>query len=112
MIRHKFHIGQLVHFSQRGLGRSQPHGDFRIERLLPREGIELQYRIKSTLDGRERVVIEAELSDQMMIETLAQTLYEADNPTGVPWARRDRIVRDAWLAAARRRAASELVETQ
>ncbi|HEY0835496.1 MAG TPA: hypothetical protein VGE72_16455 [Azospirillum sp.] len=107
MIAPKFHVGQLVHFSQKGLGRTQPHGDFRIERLLPIEQGELQYRIKSVADGRERVVRETELGDQMMIETLAQTLYEADNSTGVPWARRDRTVRDAWLAAARRRTAAE-----
>ena len=34
-------------------------------------------------------------------EELAQTLYEASDPRGVPWAKRGRIVREAWLEAAR-----------
>ena len=34
-------------------------------------------------------------------EDLAQALYEASDPVGVPWARRGRIVREAWLETAR-----------
>jgi hypothetical protein len=34
-------------------------------------------------------------------EELAQALYEASDPKGVPWAKRGRIVREAWLEAAR-----------
>ena len=30
-----------------------------------------------------------------------QALYEASDPDGVPWAKRGRIVREAWLDAAR-----------
>jgi hypothetical protein len=36
------------------------------------------------------------------VEALAQTLYEATDPGGVPWARRTRIVRDPWLLLAER----------
>jgi hypothetical protein len=39
-------------------------------------------------------------------EQLAQALYEASDPDGVPWARRGRIVREAWLDAARLKLAS------
>ena len=34
-------------------------------------------------------------------EELAQALYEASDTKGVPWAKRGRIVREAWLEAAR-----------
>ena len=81
---HRFHVGQLVHFTQRGTGRSRIVGDFRVERLLPAQDGAWQYRIKSMDDGQERVAGEAELNDYGAIETLAQTLYEADNGTGVP----------------------------
>lgn len=36
------------------------------------------------------------------VEDLAQALYEAQDPGGVPWARRTRIVRDPWLLLAER----------
>jgi hypothetical protein len=36
------------------------------------------------------------------IETLAQQLYEESEPGATPWARRERTVREPWLAAARR----------
>ena len=35
------------------------------------------------------------------IEELAQALYEASDPGATPWARRGRVVREAWLDAAR-----------
>jgi len=35
-----------------------------------------------------------------LVEALAQTLYEASDPSGVPWVKRSRIVRDAWLQRA------------
>lgn len=106
---HRFHVGQLVHYAQRGTGRSRVLGDFRVERLLPALDGAWQYRIKSVANGQERVAGEIELNDQGTIEALAQILYEADNGTGVPWAQRDRTIRNAWLAAARRRAVGDLM---
>ena len=35
------------------------------------------------------------------VEQLAQSLYEASDPGGIPWAKRTRIVREPWLEAAR-----------
>lgn len=35
------------------------------------------------------------------VEELAQSLYEASDPGGIPWAKRTRIVREPWLEAAR-----------
>jgi hypothetical protein len=39
------------------------------------------------------------------IEELAQSLYEASDPNGAPWARRGRVVREPWLELARARIA-------
>jgi len=58
MAAHKFKVGQLVTL------HSQQHGDERFEvvRLLPAANGDFQYRVKSTRDGHERVVLESELS--------------------------------------------------
>jgi hypothetical protein len=37
------------------------------------------------------------------VEELAQALYEASDPSGPPWVRRGRVVREPWLALARDR---------
>ncbi|QQP91351.1 hypothetical protein IGS68_09140 [Skermanella sp. TT6] len=37
------------------------------------------------------------------VEALAQKLYEASAPDGVPWSERSLVVRDPWLATARKR---------
>ena len=36
------------------------------------------------------------------VEALAQKLYEASDPAGVPWVERSVVVRDPWLAVAKR----------
>ena len=36
------------------------------------------------------------------VETLAQALYEAEDPGGIAWAKRSQIVREPWLMRARR----------
>jgi hypothetical protein len=35
------------------------------------------------------------------VEELAQALYEASDPSGTPWVRRGRVVREPWLQLAR-----------
>lgn len=35
------------------------------------------------------------------VEELAQALYEASDPSGAPWVRRGRVVREPWLQLAR-----------
>jgi hypothetical protein len=35
------------------------------------------------------------------VEELAQTLYEANDPSGLPWVKRGLAVRDPWLKVAR-----------
>ena len=63
MTKHKFKIGQLVHFYPRGPGRmdSAP-GQYQITKRLPagQDG-EFQYEIRSTLEEYDRVARESEL---------------------------------------------------
>jgi hypothetical protein len=37
------------------------------------------------------------------VEALAQKLYEESDPEATPWAERSLVVRDPWLAAAKKR---------
>jgi hypothetical protein len=61
MTAHKFKTGQTVTMATRPYGDT-PMGSFSIVRALPTEHGIKQYRIKSSRDGHERVVSEAELS--------------------------------------------------
>lgn len=99
----KYHVGQIVHFCGPEVKRGSPSGDQRIERILPREAGEHQYRVKAMDDGRERVVRENQIAGRAAVELLAQSLYEADNATNVPWSKRDRTIRDLWIKEARGR---------
>ena len=45
---------------------------------------------------------ERENEQRRAVETLAQALYEAENAGGVAWAKRVQIIREPWLARARR----------
>jgi hypothetical protein len=59
---HKFSIGQSVRFSPDRLQESAGRGRFKVVRLLPETGNVLQYRVKSQVDGHERVVREDQLA--------------------------------------------------
>ena len=58
----KFVIGQSVRFSPDRHQLSSARGDFKIVRLLPEEASGFQYRVKSKVDGHERVVREDQLA--------------------------------------------------
>jgi hypothetical protein len=58
---HKFQIGQTVHFTSRPLGHMAADGTYRIVKLLPSDGDEHQYRIKSASEAFERVAKESQL---------------------------------------------------
>lgn len=65
MKNHKFAVGQIVNFSPMGPDRQQltpSQRRFAIVRLLPETANILQYRVKSQLDGHERVVREDQLA--------------------------------------------------
>jgi hypothetical protein len=58
----RFKIGQLVTFSPGRASLSPSSRDYKILRVLPREGGEQEYRIKSGTELFERVARESELS--------------------------------------------------
>ena len=64
--RHKFKVGQLVHYRAKKTGRFQHQGlpwPYQITRLLPAAtNGEFQYEIKSTLEDHARVATESELA--------------------------------------------------
>ncbi len=61
MDSHKFNPGQSVEFIASDL-RPKPLGLFKIVRVMPSEHGIRQYRIKSVMDGHERMVMESDLS--------------------------------------------------
>jgi hypothetical protein len=63
MIEHKFKVGQSVRIAPSGRDGyvAVVEGEFSITRLLPPDGPDNQYRIKSDADGHERVVKENRL---------------------------------------------------
>jgi len=58
---HKYTVGQTVHYTAGAFGRSRTTGSFQIIRLLPSEGDEYLYRIKSAGEPYERVAKESQL---------------------------------------------------
>ena len=61
MTVHKYAVGQSVRFSPDRLQQSTSRGRFKIVRQLPESANVLQYRVKSQVDGHERVVREDQL---------------------------------------------------
>ena len=59
---HKFKIGQSVNFTSGPCGRGGGSGVYKVTQLLPPEGDDYQYRIKSSEEPHERVVKESQLS--------------------------------------------------
>ncbi len=57
---HKFAIGQTVVFSPSIYEPAARKGNYRVVGLLPSDGGNIQYRVKSELDGHERVVREGQ----------------------------------------------------
>lgn len=64
METHRYRVGQTVRFAGSSASRligERPSGNFRVVRLLPEYEGANQYRIESTSDGHQRVVVENEL---------------------------------------------------
>jgi hypothetical protein len=59
---HKFKIGQSVSFTSGPFGRGSSNSIYKIVQLLPPEGYDYQYKIKSVNEPHERVVKESDLS--------------------------------------------------
>jgi hypothetical protein len=61
-MQHKFKVGQLVDYSPNRMSIAGSSRGYKIMRLLPREGAELLYRIKSPAEAFERVAKEQDLA--------------------------------------------------
>ena len=61
MGQHKFVVGQTVLVAYARFPDIQKGERFRIARLLPLEGLAPQYRIKSEMDGHERIIHEGNI---------------------------------------------------
>jgi hypothetical protein len=61
MVPHAFAVGQRVIFTPGRNDANVPRGAYIVTRLMPLEGIEQQYRVKSAGDAHERVVRESQL---------------------------------------------------
>ena len=62
MAGHKFKVGQSVRFSAKKGTLAASAQAYTIVRVLPAEGDEYQYRIKSVYEAFERIARESELS--------------------------------------------------
>ena len=59
---HKFAVGQLVEFVSSSVNDAHvPRGPYIVQRCLPSDTGNLQYRLKHTQDGHERVLLESQL---------------------------------------------------
>jgi hypothetical protein len=58
---HKFHVGQAVYFTAGTMSRPGASGSYKVVKLLPSDGDEHQYRIKSAGEAFERVAKESQL---------------------------------------------------
>ena len=58
---HKFQIGQTVYFTARPIGQMAANGAYQVVKLLPSDGSDYQYRIKSADEAFERVAKESQL---------------------------------------------------
>jgi hypothetical protein len=58
---HKFEIGQTVYFTSRPIGHMAANSTYQVVKLLPSDGADYQYRIKSANEAFERVARESQL---------------------------------------------------
>jgi hypothetical protein len=61
MATHKFTVGQALYFLPALSEANKSKGGYKVVRQLPETGNMLQYRIKSEVDGQERVVREDQI---------------------------------------------------
>jgi len=65
MAQHQFQVGQMVDLIPDRRNADIPGGSYTVQRLMPAEGRDPQYRVKNARDGHERVVRESQLSDRL-----------------------------------------------
>lgn len=62
--RHRYHVGDIVYYTSPTFGRAAANGSYTVVKLLPSEGDDHQYRIKSTVEAFERVAKESQLDPE------------------------------------------------
>ena len=60
-LKHKFTVGETVYFTASNVARPAASGTYEVIRLLPTDGEDCQYRIKSSTEAFERVAKESQL---------------------------------------------------
>ena len=58
---HKYRVGETVYYTSPTFGRAAASGSYTVVKLLPSEGDDYQYRIKSSGEAFERVAKESQL---------------------------------------------------
>jgi hypothetical protein len=58
---HKYRVGETVYYTSPSFGRAAASGSYTVVKLLPYEGDDCQYRIKSSGEAFERVAKESQL---------------------------------------------------
>ena len=61
-LKHKFLVGETVYFTVSNVARPAASGTYEVIKVLPIDGDERQYRIKSTTEAFERVARESQLA--------------------------------------------------
>ena len=61
-LKHKFIVGETVYFTASNVARPAASGTYEVIRLLPTDGDDCQYRIKSSTEAFERVAKESQLA--------------------------------------------------
>src|SRR5262249_60634310 len=61
-LTHKYKVGETVYFTASNVSRPAASGTYEVIRLLPTDGDDCQYRIKSSDEAFERVAKESQLS--------------------------------------------------
>lgn len=62
MLKNKFAVGETVYFTASNVARPAAAGTYEVIRVLPTDGDERQYRIKSSTEAFERVAKESQLA--------------------------------------------------
>ena len=61
VMAHKYQVGETVYYTSPTFGRTSASGNYTVVKLLPSEGNDYQYRIKSSGEAFERVAKESQL---------------------------------------------------
>ena len=61
-LKHKYNVGETVYFTASNVARPAASGTYEVIRLLPTDGDDYQYRIKSSTEAFERVAKESQLN--------------------------------------------------